>query len=168
MNYNFDTDIPIFNCQFEPAQQYPDPLAFIGENIAPANRPRNSLDAVARHEEIPSSFDEHHQENLELKKIFSSTSHENMLHIENDNLFEAEKKFELSEDHHAVDDAAELGSYLREYVTNASSGGEGKSSRSNSDEFSPVDVVNSNEESSDTVTMTEDMDKMFDGSEEPS
>ena len=57
-----------------------------------------------------------------MKKIFSSTSHENVINnAEEENFLAAEHKFELSEEHRMLDDMksiVQMDSFLREQVTN--------------------------------------------------
>lgn len=63
------------------------------------------------------------KDELEIKKMFSVNSHENM-YADDDKLSPVEHKFELSEEHRIVDDpkeVIELDSFLREHVTNGSS-----------------------------------------------
>ena len=105
---------------------------------------------MARHEEIPSSFAQ--QENLDIKKMISSTSHEVMFNADELEPYE-DLKFELSEKHQPIDDlneVVEMGSYLREHVTNVATPKSGaRSAQSNSDFVSTPELVNSNGGSSD-------------------
>lgn len=164
MNYNFEEDI--INYQFEPsnAAVFPNPLDYACNEDAPANRARNSLDSIIRHDEIPAAYVEIGQQDhdrLGIKKIFSSVSHENMFNADEDKLLAADNKFELSEEHRimeGMEDMLELGSYLRERVTDAV--------RSNSDleQNSQVEFVINSIDNDETNNLT--LSEMFDETHE--
>ena len=160
MNYNFDTEY--INYQFDTSvnetAHFPNPCDYICGSIEIPSRPRTSVNSMQQRQEITSSIHQidGHDENLELKKILSSHSMENMFNEQEEKLCDAEHKFELSEQHHYVPEeincGLEMGSYLREHVTNAAISGEARTSRSGSDSIleqnSPIDYDISNEESS--------------------
>ena len=126
MDYNFEEQFYPFQSAQE--SRYADPLEYLKDEGARINRTRTSIEGITRAEEIPSfdPLDPH----LGLKKIFSSNSHD-MFNEEDEKLCEInELKFELSEEHRHIEDlkeVVEMGSYLREHVTNAALSGEGLS-----------------------------------------
>ena len=123
MSYNFEEEYYQFGSRFS------DPLEYLKDDVSRQSEPRSSLEAITRQEEIP-SFAPLENNNLGLKKIFSSVSH-NMFNDEEDKLYEnLEHKYELSEEHRHIEDlkdGIEMGSYLREHVTNTNLSREGQS-----------------------------------------
>ena len=160
MNYNFEQDYG--NHTFDTTAQQPhfaNPLDYICDEKPRTSYNRTSLESINRSEEIPSAFGGPN-DNLELKKIFSSHSlKENMFYEQEEKLCEVEHKFDLSAEHQMVmedlEDAVGMGSYLREHVTNTGLSGEGQASRSISDfEGNSQGIENaiSNENSSGSCT----------------
>ena len=124
MNCNFEEEYNLFPSNHQ--ERFENPLDFMNAGGIHRTEPRSSLEGIARHEEIP-TFDPLNS-NLGLKKIFSSTNPHDMFHEENEKLCEIpEHKYDLSEEHRVMDeikDVVEMGSYLREHVTNTGLSGE--------------------------------------------
>lgn len=159
MDYNFEGEYNLF-ASVQP-EHFADPLDFINDGGIRLSKTRSSLESVGRDQEIL-PFDPLDTK-LGIKKIFSSNNPHDVFNCEeNDKLYEiAEHKYELSEEHRVLDEmkeGVEMGSYLREHVTNTGLSGEAQSN-SEFEQISKVELPNSNEASSGDCTL---MSELFD------